>query len=207
MIKNPNIAVPLCSFDMNLIQILEFIALPAALLFLVLVIIENIWCWLFGIISSLIYAYIMYQSQVYSESVLYIIYVILGFFGWYKWYNSSPKDNSIKQANVKIHIVIISLGIILSLGLGQLMKYYLTDAFRPFADAFSTVFSLIATYMEAYKWLSAWIFWIIINIFSLWLYFDRGLKTSSILMLVYFVFSIVGYLEWRRRYLKQIPTL
>jgi len=188
---------------MDIIQILEYIALPMALMFLVLVIMENIWCWLFGIVSSAIYVFIMYESHVYSESILYGIYVVLGFFGWYKWTTNSESQNRIKQASVKTHILIISLGIVLSLGLGTVMKHYMTDSFRPYADAFSSVFSLIATYMEAYKWLSAWVFWIIINVFSLWLYFDRGLHTTSILMMVYFVFSIVGYVEWRRRYLKQ----
>ena len=61
-------------------------------------------------------------------------------------------------------------------------------------------FSFIANYMEAQKVLSTWIFWMILNAFSVWLYYVRGLELYSGLMIVYFILSIVGYLQWRRVY-------
>ena len=68
----------------------------------------------------------------------------------------------------------------------------------PYADAFSTAFSFLATYMEAKKIISTWYFWIILNTFSVWLYWSRGLEVYALLMIVYAVLSVVGLLAWRK---------
>ena len=97
-------------------------------------------------------------------------------------------------------IKIIVTGIILTAALGTLMKELMPDSFSPYCDAFSSVFGLIASYMEAQKWVSAWLFWIVINAFSIWLYMSRELNVSSILMMVYLVLSIAGFYSWRSKY-------
>ena len=75
-----------------------------------------------------------------------------------------------------------------------------TTAEKSYLDAFTTVFSFIATYLEAKKVLSAWIFWIILNGLSTYLYFSRGLNIYALLALVYFVISFYGYVEWKRKF-------
>jgi nicotinamide mononucleotide transporter len=95
------------------------------------------------------------------------------------------------------HSIIIGVGIMVSLGLGLFFKTQ-TDAARSFADAFSTIFSFIASYLEVHRILSAWFFWMGINLFSIWLYFDRGLLIYAALMVLYFALSIYGYIQWRK---------
>lgn len=184
------------------IQILEWIAVITGLLFIVLMILEIIWTWLFGIISSGLFVYIMYQSQLYSESLLYLIYVVIGFYGWYKWNDKASASIRIRTASKETLIMLIGIGIVTTLALGTIMKQLLTDSFNPYCDAFSSVFGLIASYMEAQKWVSSWLFWIVINAFSIWLYMSRELNISSILMVVYFTLSIAGFFIWRKKYLQ-----
>lgn len=180
--------------------VLEWIAVVTGLLFIVLMIIENIWTWICGIISSAIFVYIMYQNQLYSESFLYVFYVIIGIYGWYKWSDKPQSKSKIRTASKDTLIKIIVTGIILTAALGTLMKELMPDSFSPYCDAFSSVFGLIASYMEAQKWVSAWLFWIVINAFSIWLYMSRELNVSSILMMVYLVLSIAGFYSWRSKY-------
>ena len=90
--------------------------------------------------------------------------------------------------------------IAVSIGLGAFFSSQ-TDAQKPYADAFSTIFSFFATYLEAKKVLSAWIYWFGLNAFSVWLYFARHLEVYSGLMVVYTVLSVIGYLQWRKSYL------
>ncbi len=186
--------------------VIEWIAVATGLLFIVLMIMENIWTWIFGIISSALFVYIMYQNQLYSESLLYVIYVLIGIYGWYKWSDKSSDTIKIRTASKDTLMVIIGLGIVLTFALGTLMKQLMTDSFSPYCDAFSSVFGLIASYMEAQKWVSAWLFWIVINAFSIWLYLSRELNVSSILMIVYFVLSIAGFFAWRRSYHMSLRT-
>jgi nicotinamide mononucleotide transporter len=140
---------------------------------------------------------LFYCTKLYSEAILYFYYIIIGFYGWHVWTKSSDKESVVKQAGGLFHTIIISIGIVGSLALGFFFKTQ-TDAARSFADAFSTIFSFIASYLEVHRILSAWYFWMLINIFSVWLYYDRGLIIYAALMGLYFSLSIYGYLQWRK---------
>ncbi|NNE16432.1 MAG: nicotinamide mononucleotide transporter [Saprospiraceae bacterium] len=183
---------------MDLTLILEIFAAITGLVYIILLIRENIWCWFFGIISSIAFIFLMYQSQLYSESILYFFYVFVGFYGFYKW-KDRGKNKVVIQRTSWLNIILLLLsGICLSFGIGYLFDSH-SDAQRPFADATTSVFSVLASFMEAHKWLSAWVFWIIINLVSIWLYFDRSLSIASFLMVIYFLLSIFGFLHWRKK--------
>ena len=88
------------------------------------------------------------------------------------------------------------MGILLSLGLGYTFTSY-TDADKPYLDATTTIFSFIASILEARKILSAWIYWIVINGVTVGLYFSKSLDIYAAVMVIYFVMSVVGYREWK----------
>lgn len=177
---------------------LEIFSVFTSLLFLILLIRQNIWCWLFGIISSITSIYLFYCTKLYSESILYFYYVLIGLYGWKVWAGDNGEKGNVKTVTTLYHIVILGIGIVFSFLLGFFFKTQ-TDAERSFADAFSTIFSFIASYLEVHKILSAWYFWMIINLFSVWLYFDRGLVIYSSLMLLYFALSIFGFIQWNKQ--------
>ena len=181
---------------LELFSTLEGFAVVTGLGFIILMIKQNIWCWPVGIISSLASIYLFYETKLYLESFLYVFYVLVGIYGWKTW-SDKTSALEVKSAGIPYHIKAIVSGLSIAVGLGLAMDKY-TDAQRPFADSFSTVFSLVASYMEAHKLLSSWIFWIIINLFSIWLYQDRGLKLYSGLMVIYFLLSVAGYLQWNK---------
>ena len=184
--------------------LLEILSVVFSLVFLILVIRENIWCWPFGIISSALSIVLFYQIKLYSESILYIFYVIMGFYGWYRWQKfQSTQSFHIRKWRLPQHLRVILIGILLMIGLG----YYFdkkTDAAIPYADAFSTMFSFIATYLEAHKVLSTWIYWILINGFTVGLYWYKGVHIYAGLMVIYFVFSFIGWYSWNKSYEKQL---
>ena len=187
---------------MSGLLLLESFSVIMGLLFIILLIRENIWCWLFGILSSTGFAFLMFNSRLYSETILYVFYVFVGFYGFYKWKDRGQNKIIITRTKLINILMLFGLGVVLTFGVG----YYFdinTNAERPFADAFTSVFSVLASFMEAHKWLSSWIFWIVINAFSIWLYFDRDLNISSFLMVIYFLLSIFGFIQWRNNYLNQ----
>src|SRR5690606_42006899 len=54
-----------------------------------------------------------------------------------------------------------------------------------FRSAGLTIFSFIATYLEARKILSTWYYWFLLNGISVWLQFDRELYFYSLLSVFY----------------------
>ncbi len=188
---------------MQLATIIEIVAVIFSTIYLFLLVKENIWCWLFGILSSFLSIYLFVEAKLYSESILYGFYVLVGFYGWYTWSNpKSDKPLAIKVLGVQLHLMWLVLGFVFAFIIGYIFQNY-TDAEKSFIDANTTAFSLIASYLEAHKYLYAWIYWIVINGVSVWLYFTQGLSIYAGLMVLYFVMSGVGFWRWRKRYLLQ----
>lgn len=186
-------------FKMN--EILEILAVMFNLVYLMLLIKERIECWFFGIAGSLLSIYIFYSIQLYSESVLYIYYVVIGIYGYLLWRkNSAEKDTmAVQKLSMIAHLFIVIGGCTAALLLGYYFSEY-SDAVNPYLDASTTVFSLIASFMEAKKILSAWWFWVVINVATILLYFQQELDYYLGLTVVYFVFSWVGYFKWKKSF-------
>jgi len=184
-------------------NLIEKISTGLQLIYLFLLIKENIWCWIFGIVGSLLGVLVFLNVNLYSESILYGIYGLIGIYGWYTWSNDGKEEEFIIS---RWSIKNIAISIFVGIGLASLLGYFFyknTDANNPFVDSHTTVFSLIASYMQANKILSNWIFWIIINGISVGLYWMRGLDFYGWLMVIYFISSFVGLYEWNKRYKQQ----
>lgn len=187
--------------DLTLNLILEILAVGFNLIYLFLLMKERISCWYFGIVGSLISIFLFYRIGLYSESILYIYYVVIGIYGFKFW---SKKSNGSTQLiitpiHLKKHFVFwIVIGTILAISLGSFFKEF-TDATNPYLDAFTTIFSFIASYLEARKIISSWIYWMVINTATLVLYFEQQLWLYLALTLVYVVFSVLGYFEWKKK--------
>lgn len=185
-------------------QTIEWISVSFGVLYLLLLIRRSVWAWPSGIIGSALSILLFIQTQLYSEAILFSFYVVIGFYGWYMWYRS-PRENGgvvILRWRAKEHAIGVLIGVLVALGLGRFFETR-SDAARPYADAFTTSFAFVASYMEARRVLSGWLYWIALNGFSIWLYADRGLKLYAGLMVIYTILSVYGYWSWLRDYRRQ----
>lgn len=190
--------------ELPLASIVEILATAANLLFIVLLIREKVACWPFGIIGSLLSIYLFIDIRLYSEAFLYLFYVVMGVWGWLRWHGRLQSDNNpVTRWRVEYHLRAIVIASMIALGVGYSMQFY-SDAERPIFDAFTTVFSFLGTYLEITKVMEAWIYWLIINLASIWLYHDRSLDIYAALMALYSALSIWGFLRWRASYNSQL---
>lgn len=181
---------------MTLLDSIEILSVVFGLFFLILLIKENIWCWLFGILSSAMSVYLFIAVKLYSEALLYFFYVIIGCYGWITW----SKNKSIKSISSWKMIRTALAFIVGALGASGLALFFskFTDAKFPVLDATTTSFSFVASFLEAHKIIQTWWFWIVINALSVWLYWLRDLELYSGLMIIYTVLSIIGYYKWNQ---------
>ncbi len=180
----------------------EIIAVLLALGYLYYMVKENILCWIFGIANSLLSLVLMIRVGLYSESILYVFYVGVGIYGLLLWSKKDKKGKEIAITNNKpVHnVMLIIIGAAGALGLGHLFSTQ-TNAESPYFDATTTSFSFVASFLEAHKILSSWIYWILINGATIYLYFTKGLFYYTGLTVVYTIFSVAGLLAWRKKYL------
>lgn len=182
----------------NIALLLEVFAVIFGVVYVILVAKSKISCWIFGIIGSLIsiYLFIVY-AKLYAESILYLFYVIAGIYGWIKWKKHACPEEVYKQ-QFSTHVKYIGVGTVLSVLLYYIINYLFEEAEKPLIDSFTTIFSFIATYITAKKWIENWIYWIVIDAVTTYLYFSRGLEIYSLLMLSYTFIAVYGYMQWKK---------
>ena len=174
---------------------LEWIAVCSSIIYVILAARKLIYCWLFAFISSALYVYICLSANLYLESVLQLFYVVMAVVGFLLW-NKSESEDIIKWP-AKYHVINLSLSTLTVLLFGYLFSVY-TDQANPYVDASTTVFSLVATFMVTKKVLENWIYWIIIDAVSVYLYFSRDLHLTAVLFVIFTVLAIVGYVSWNK---------
>ncbi len=181
-------------------NLMEYVAVICALIYVALISLKNQWGWLFATISSAIYIFICYYGKLYLETGLQVFYVAMAIYGWYEWSDADdePKEGIIQWSN-KTHVFIISAGLIVTILTGIFFNIY-TDQAQPFLDAFTTIFSLIATYMITKKVLENWFYWIVIDLVATFLYVNRGLELSGLLYLLYTIIAFYGYFNWKKTF-------
>jgi nicotinamide mononucleotide transporter len=180
---------------------LEIGAVAFGMAYLFFLIQEKRICWLFGIASSLLSIVLFYQNNLYSEAILFIYYVIIGVYGYWLWTMKKDQNTSIKITKIPLNVLVLTLiiGGVCTMSLGWFFTNY-SDADSPYFDASTTAFSFVASYLEVKKYIAAWLFWIIINGATIFLYLSKDLNIYTLLTVVYFAFSFFGFWQWRKRY-------
>lgn len=183
---------------------LETIAVLLGVAYLLLAMRENSLCWYCAFVSTGIYIWIFGDVSLYMESALNAYYMLMAVYGWYQWQRGGNSSNGIQLCYWQLnkHLLAIGLVLILSLLSGYLLTQN-TDARMPYIDSFTTWGSVITTYMVARKVVENWIYWIVIDCLSIFLYIDRGLYQTAGLFALYLILAVIGYMTWRKAYHKQ----
>ena len=177
-------------------SIVESLAVFFSLIYVILAAKENIWCWGAALISVSLYVYICYTAKLYPETGLQIFYLIMAIIGYLTW-NKKSKEK-IKEWSEFKHLIIIVLGALFSFIMGFYFFTY-TESAMPIIDSITTTFSIIATYMVVKKVLGNWLYWIVIDLLSVYMYFYRDLHLTSLLFVAYATVAVFGYISWSYR--------
>ncbi len=183
---------------------LEALAVVLALAYLLLAARENSWCWLCAFISSALYVEILWDVSLLMESVLSIFYVVMAVVGWYEWKRGGSSHHGVQIVSLQWwhHLVLFGIALLLAAVNGWLLGLY-TSAAAPFIDSFVSWGSVITTVLVVRKVLENWLYWLLIDGLSAYLYIDRGLYLTALLFGLYLVIVVFGYFQWRREWFKE----
>lgn len=173
-----------------------------AIAYLILAIKQNIWCWPAAFFSTLIYSIIFFDVSLLMDSALNVYYLIMAVYGWYTWkYGGKLQNTELEVSTYGLikNIKIIALLSVISLVFGFVMSNY-TSADFAYIDSFTTIFAVFTTYMLAQKVLENWIYWIVIDFISIYIYIQKGLNLTAILFVIYTVLAFVAYRKWKEEY-------
>ncbi|AWB59507.1 nicotinamide mononucleotide transporter [Colwellia sp. Arc7-D] len=188
------------------LPLFELLAVLTSIFYVVLAAKGNIWCWPAAIISTVLYTVIFYNVYLWMDSLLQLYYLLMAIYGWFCWHQNSTSNNSTEtkallysQWSLNRHSVIILVLTLVSLALGWLMATY-TPAHFPYLDSATTVFSVFATYLITQKVLENWLYFIVIDIVSIYLYMEKDLLPTAALFGSFVIFAAYGYWQWRKQF-------
>lgn len=183
---------------------LETVAVILSIAYLLFAMRENSLCWYCAFVSTGIYIWIFGDVSLYMESALNAYYMVMAVYGWYQWQRGGISSQGIKLSTwgIKQHLAAIGLVLVLSAISGYLLSQN-TDAHMPYIDSFTTWGSVVTTFMVARKVLENWLYWIVINSVSIFLYIDRDLYQTAGLFTLYIILSVIGFIVWRKAYFQQ----
>lgn len=176
----------------------EVPAVITALLYILLAARKDRRCFIYGLISSAIYVYLTIRLKLYFDSFINAYYIAMSVYGWIDWSKADVSTElDIKRFSAKKLILYILSLLVISLFIGFLGEKY-TDDSLPYWDAFTTVFSLLATYWVVKRYLENWLIWIVVDLVSAVIYLIKGLPLTSLLFLSYTIMAWYGYKNWRK---------
>jgi nicotinamide mononucleotide transporter len=183
---------------------LETVAVALSIAYLILAMKENSLCWYCAFVSTAIYVVIFGDVSLYMESALNGYYMAMAIYGWYQWQRGGSENQGVALSiwTTRQHFMAIGL-ILLSTVISGYLLTVTTEARLPYIDSFTTWASVVTTVMVARKVLENWLYWIVINSVSIFLYIDRELYQTAAMFVVYLVLAIIGYFTWRKNYLEQ----
>ncbi|MBC7417575.1 MAG: nicotinamide mononucleotide transporter [Pedobacter sp.] len=159
---------------------------------------NNIWLYPTGIISVLLSMYLLFNVQLYAETLLNIYYLVMSVYGWVIWKKTKAAGamqvswSSKKELYIAISISIF--GFILL----YLILHHFTNSDVPIWDAFVSATAWAGMWLLAKRRIENWIFLNISNLVAIPLLIHKQLAMFAVLTLVLFVVAIFGFLDWKK---------
>lgn len=184
---------------------------------------KNIWVYPTGIISTVIYVYILFNFGLLGDCMINVYYTVMSIYGWVLW-SKNAEDNihvNVTWASKKEWFYGTML-FIFSLVFVTVIYYYKPVFDNKFSitgislgldhldwanwlDVFTTSIFLVGMWLMARRRIENWIFWIIGDIICIPMMIYKGLGITSIQYFVFTIMAVIGLLEWIKTYKKQKP--
>jgi nicotinamide mononucleotide transporter len=176
----------------------EAVAVFLGVVYVLLILKRNRWGWVAGGASSLILAVLAQRSRLPMQALLQLAYVAIAVYGWFSW---KPEEDA-QHVGVwpwRRHVVAILICVGVSLAMARLPIMRDNSAW-PFLDMLVACVGLFASWLVARVYLENWLYWIVIDALTIFLFIKQDLKFTALLFVAYLVISCLGFRTWLKTY-------
>src|SRR5699024_2136968 len=183
---------------------------------------RKVWAWPLGIIGNLILLTVFLGSlfadsdsaNLLGQAGRQIMFIVVSIYGWLQWRKSRTARSCGGETtaivpewaswSLRVRLVVILVG-------GTIVLtpiFRILGSFEPvWADAWTFVGSLLATYGMAKGWVEFWLIWVIVDIVGVPLLFSAGYYASAFMYVFYGAFTLVGFFVWAQARPKEKPAV
>ncbi len=162
---------------------------------------DNILVFPTGMISTLIYVYLLWKWVLWGDMMINGYYFIMSIYGWYHWTRKKGDTVEFPISVISVNEKRISLFIFIFTVAFVVAVYHYFNKFNTwyaYVDTFVTGIFFIGMWLMAKRKIENWVFWIIGDVISIPLYFAKGLTFTSFQYIVFTIVAVYGYLEWKK---------
>lgn len=171
---------------------------------------NNILVYPTGIISTLIYVYILTIYGLLGDMIINAYYFAMSIYGWYLWTRKVDQDNYMPITTMNKKEKIRTVWIFFAAGIFVFLVYQIFGkwtSWTAYVDTLTTALFFVGMWLMAKKKLENWYVWIIADLISIPLYLYKGLLFSSILFFVMTIIAIYGYKAWKNPSNNKLQTV
>lgn len=170
---------------------------------------ENILVYPTGIISTLIFVYLLLKWGLLGDMMINAYYFMMSIYGWYIWTRKVDATHFTPITRTSNQEKLITTGILIGSFLFVVFVYNYYDKFNTwtaYVDTLTTAIFFAGMWLMARKKIENWIFWIIGDIISVPLYFFKGYTLTSIQYVIFLIIAYYGYIEWKKSLNNNLQT-
>ena len=170
---------------------------------------NKIWVFPTGMISTLIFVYLLFKWELLGDMLINGYYFIMSIYGWYIWTRKVDKThvNQISTTTFKekkISIVLFIAALLFVFIIYQ--KFDKWTSWVAYIDTITTAIFFVAMWLMAKRKIENWIFWIVGDLISVPLYLYKGFTFTSFQYFGFTFIAIFGYLAWKKNLHKTLLT-
>lgn len=162
---------------------------------------NKIWVFPTGMISTVIFVYLLLKWQLLGDMMINGYYFIMSVYGWYIWTRNVDKTHvtpisrtTSKEKKISIYIFFGTLIFVYAV-----YTYFdKWDNWTAYIDTVTTAIFFVGMWLMAKRKIENWIYWIIGDIISVPLYLYKGFTFTSFQYLIFTFIAVSGYLAWKK---------
>jgi nicotinamide mononucleotide transporter len=167
------------------------------------------WGWLLAIVSSALYGFVFWKSQLLGQAALQLMFIAMAAWGWRQWLQGrsqlqTPTDMKANEllpvSSLQRHEWLrVGMATLLAWVLCSVILHQLSESKVLVLDALITALALLGQYLLGRKKIETWWIWLAVNILTIALMVTQDLWLTAFLYFVFAVLSVVGLNTWRKQ--------
>ncbi len=166
---------------------------------ILLIVRRSVWNFPAALIMVTLTGVVLWDAKLYSDAGLQAFFFVVNILGWVLWARNRGDAGEIMVDRLGSlgRLGWITAAMVATYGWGMFMALN-TDATNPWWDASVAMLSVAAQILMTRRYIDNWHWWIVVNILSIGLYWQKQLYWFTGLYVVFLGMAVWGLIEWRR---------
>ena len=162
---------------------------------------NKIWVFPTGMISTLIFVYLLFKWELLGDMLINGYYFIMSVYGWYIWTRKVDATQVTQISTTTAKEKKLAIVLFLATLIFVYLVYNYNEKWTSwvaYVDTFTTAVFFVGMWLMAKRKIENWIFWIVGDLISVPLYLYKGFTFTSFQYFGFTFIAIFGYLAWKK---------